>query len=144
MSVFPLLYNVFTHIYTLSRIKVTRLIRRNLLLYVFNILLFTTGYSGNSSPPKLTRGEELPIKQCRFNFIKLGNGRNSYFRGWFCLVLEKQVGRRWIVKVADDAVPDRFSGWICDCGSWTWGNTKEHRPIFSRIKGRIVQGRLND
>jgi hypothetical protein len=151
MSVFPLLYNIYTHIYTLSRIKEITLIRREktpffLLLQQITTyyLLYALGVKGNSLPHSNFGGRELPTYQCRFNIITLGGDGNSIVRGWFCLVFEKQVGRSWIVKVSDRGIPDKFSGWICDCGGWTWGDSFGHKPIFTRIKGRVVHGRLLD
>lgn len=139
-----MLYILYTHIYTHNRIKDNWFVRRtNFLHNTFCNILYAIGLKGNSSPHIGVGGEEFPTKQVRFNIVYCNDCKPSaVVRGWFCLVLEKEAGRKWICKVSDDSVPSRKRGWVCDCGHHTFGDDKWHNPIYSRIKGRVVFGRL--
>lgn len=136
---------LYTHIYTHKRIKDNRLLRRTgLLQHAILYILYATGLNGNSSPHITVEGEELPTKQILLDDVYHDDYNLAGIRGWFCLVLEKEARRKWICKVSDAGFSDSRFGWVCDCGNWTFGDDDSHVPIFSRIKGKVVRGRLMD
>ncbi len=160
MSGFPLLYNIYTHIYTHIRIKETRSIRYSNIQHVFSILLHATGIKVNSSPHSEIGGEELTNKQIELD-VKHFDKCKKIIRFWKCLLMQKQVknflktkknidnklkkrfveisSKGWVVVVSDDAIIDPGFGWICDCGCWTMGNDKQHVPIVNQI-GIVKKG----
>lgn len=135
----------YTHIYTHSRIRVNPFIRRKpndsiILSVVQKNSHLTDIVNSVSSPHEINVGEETPNRQTTLDNQPIDSG--NVIRVWYCRVLEERVGRRWIVRVSDDALMDSVCGWLCDCGFWTFGDDYWHHPIFSRIKGKIRCGRI--
>ena len=48
--------------------------------------------------------------------------RKSLVTSWYCLKM-----KRWVC-VSPVALIEPQHGWICDCGSWTFGSDASHKP----------------
>lgn len=141
------IYGLCIHTYTRSRIKVqsaivyiTHALCCGNILLASSLMFVATGITKNSSPRVSTGGDEFFSKQGTLN-ISSGNNVPMPVRAWHCLILEKKNKREWLVVCSDDAFPAPKYGWVCDCGCWTWGQDKDHTPVFSRINEKVVAGR---
>ena len=54
--------------------------------------------------------------------------RRASHLSWYCLEMKKRTGRDWPVDVSAGALIEPGHGWICDCGSWTFGDDASHQP----------------
>jgi hypothetical protein len=129
----------YTHTYTHDRIKVLTVIGRGTKQQALDIKPVATGIIKNSSPRMKIGGDEFFPNQVRLK--DKSPGKSVPVRSWHCLVLEQKNKREWLVVCSDDAFPAPKWGWVCDCGHWTWGEDKDHTPIFSRVVDKVVAGR---
>jgi len=137
----------YTHTYTHNRIKETRSIgRKPIGDKKSHDSRKTVGYNNIFSPETtphinaegVVRGENTH-QQMQIDKSK-SYVNPADIRAWRCAVMEQKAGREWVVVVADDALMDSKFGWICDCGSWTFGCDAYHTPVFGRV-GKVSRGR---
>jgi hypothetical protein len=141
----PPIYILYTHIYSHSRIKENPSLRRKEKTdcnssFVQKDSRLTDSDSGFSLPPKLSWGSEKPKQQTFLDNHQTQS--ESCIRVWRCIFLEEKTGRKWFVKIGKDAIINPISGWVCDCGRWTFGDDGYHVPVYYRIIGKVRCGRV--
>jgi len=59
--------------------------------------------------------------------------RKRVVTSWKCSILDK------INKTSDEGIYHYKEGWICDCGVWTTGSDRHHKPITYGLRKIYIE-----